>query len=70
MPGAILLLPQHVFTSWCLVKHRDDFTFTYLHFLCVILELGAFTTSYLETSGGSLVSEFYGMERPIGDVVL
>jgi hypothetical protein len=28
MRGDILLLPQHVFMVWCLVKHRDNFTFT------------------------------------------
>jgi hypothetical protein len=29
MSGAILLLPQYVFTAWCLVKHMDNFTFTF-----------------------------------------
>jgi hypothetical protein len=31
MRGAILPLPQYVFTAWCLVKHRDNFAspFTY-----------------------------------------
>jgi hypothetical protein len=28
MRGAIPPLPQHVFMVWCLVKHRDNFTFT------------------------------------------
>jgi hypothetical protein len=27
MLGAILPLPQYVFMTWCLVKHRDNFTF-------------------------------------------
>jgi hypothetical protein len=27
MRGAILL-PQYVFMAWCLVEHRDNFTFT------------------------------------------
>jgi len=27
MRGAILPLPQYVFIAWCLVKHRDNFTF-------------------------------------------
>jgi hypothetical protein len=27
MRGTILLLPQYVFMAWCLVKHRDTFTF-------------------------------------------
>jgi hypothetical protein len=26
--GAIPPLPQSVFMAWCLVKHRDNFTFT------------------------------------------
>jgi hypothetical protein len=28
MRGAIPLFPQYVFMVWCLVKHRDNFTFT------------------------------------------
>jgi hypothetical protein len=27
MCGAILPLPQYVFMAWCVVKHRDNFTF-------------------------------------------
>jgi hypothetical protein len=27
MSGAIHPLPQYVFRAWCLVKHRDNFTF-------------------------------------------
>jgi hypothetical protein len=27
MRGTILPLPQYVFMAWCLVKHRDNFTF-------------------------------------------
>jgi hypothetical protein len=27
MHGATSLLPQYVFMEWCLVKHRDNFTF-------------------------------------------
>jgi len=27
MRRAISPLPQYVFTAWCLVKHRDNFTF-------------------------------------------
>jgi hypothetical protein len=27
MSGTIPLLPQNVFMAWCLVKHRDNFTF-------------------------------------------
>jgi hypothetical protein len=29
MRGAIPLLPQYVFMALCLVKHRDNFTFTF-----------------------------------------
>jgi hypothetical protein len=28
MRGAIPPLPQYDFMAWCLVKHRDNFTFT------------------------------------------
>jgi hypothetical protein len=28
MRGAIPPLPQYAFMAWCLVKHRDTFTFT------------------------------------------
>jgi hypothetical protein len=27
MRGAILPLPQYAFMAWCLVKHREKFTF-------------------------------------------
>jgi hypothetical protein len=30
MRGAILPLPQYAFMAWCLVKHRDNFTFTFI----------------------------------------
>jgi hypothetical protein len=29
MLGAMSSLPQYVFMAWCLVKHRDNFTFTF-----------------------------------------
>jgi hypothetical protein len=29
MRGSIPPLPQYVFMEWCLVKHRDNFTFTF-----------------------------------------
>jgi hypothetical protein len=29
MSRAIPLLPLYVFMEWCLVKHRDNFTFTF-----------------------------------------
>jgi hypothetical protein len=33
MHGAIPPLPQYVFMAWCLVKHRDKFTFLYFTLL-------------------------------------
>jgi hypothetical protein len=33
MSGAIHPLPQYVSIAWCLVKHRDNFTFTLAEFL-------------------------------------
>jgi hypothetical protein len=30
MRGAIPLLPQWAFLAWCLVKHRDNFTFYWI----------------------------------------
>jgi hypothetical protein len=29
MCGTVLPLPQYAFMAWCLVKHRDNFTFTF-----------------------------------------
>jgi hypothetical protein len=29
MRGAIPPLPQYVFMAWCLLKHRDNFTFAF-----------------------------------------
>jgi hypothetical protein len=33
MHGTIPPLPQHAFVAWCLVKHRDNFTFTFYDFI-------------------------------------
>jgi hypothetical protein len=30
MRGAVHPLPQYAFIAWCLVKHRENFTFTFL----------------------------------------
>jgi len=30
MRGAISLLHQYAFMAWCLVKHMENFTFTFL----------------------------------------
>jgi hypothetical protein len=35
MHGAIPPLPQYVFMAWCLVKHRDNFTFTFFYYQSV-----------------------------------
>jgi len=37
MHGAIPPLPQYVFVAWCLVKHSDNFTFTFFTFICLDL---------------------------------
>jgi hypothetical protein len=29
--------PQYVFMAWCLVKHRDNFTFTYRRNIQIVL---------------------------------
>jgi hypothetical protein len=47
MHVAIPSLPQYVFMAWCLVKHRDNFTFTFI----VVDKLGQ------NISGGSSVTE-------------
>jgi len=36
MRWAIPSLPQYIFVAWCLVKHRDNFTFTLCYRRCVI----------------------------------
>jgi hypothetical protein len=38
MRGAILLLPQYALMEWCLVKHRDNFTF-YIIIIIIIISL-------------------------------
>jgi hypothetical protein len=29
-----IFTPQYVFMAWCLLKHRDNFTFTLFHIVC------------------------------------
>jgi hypothetical protein len=41
MRGAIPPLPQYVFMAWCLVKHRDKFTF----YVYLIPKRGLITSS-------------------------
>jgi hypothetical protein len=38
MRGAIIPLPQYAFMAWCLVKHRDNFTFTFTSVLVGTVE--------------------------------
>jgi hypothetical protein len=38
--------PQYVFVAWCLVKHRDDFTFTFTLFIAIPTATG-FVTVHL-----------------------
>jgi hypothetical protein len=37
MREAILQFLQYVFMAWCLVKHRDDFTFTLIIIIMIII---------------------------------
>jgi hypothetical protein len=30
MRGAVSPVPQYAFMAWCLVRHRDNFTFTFM----------------------------------------
>jgi len=39
MSGAITPLPKYVFMAWCLVKHRDNFTFIIMLYICYSLKL-------------------------------
>jgi hypothetical protein len=36
MRGAITPFPLYIFMAWCLVKHRDNFTFIINHHTCVV----------------------------------
>jgi hypothetical protein len=48
MSGAIPSLPQYAFMAWCLVKHRDNFTFTlpYLCYSWILNNLGHFLSRW------------------------
>jgi hypothetical protein len=39
MCGALPPLPQYVFMAWCLVKHRDNFTFTFTNGIMIYQKL-------------------------------
>jgi hypothetical protein len=57
MRGAIPPLPQYAFMAWCLVNHRDSFTFTFSTFVirvawlrdCKVLSGGYIGKRYLPT---------------------
>jgi hypothetical protein len=72
MSGAIPPLSQYAFMVWCLVKHRDNFTFTFMsgdrlfHMRPVVLRLSAHTkvpgslltiVTSIEQWGGGVVAE-------------
>jgi hypothetical protein len=43
MHGALPPLPQYTLMAWCLVKHRDNFTFTFSftgHLILVVCSKG------------------------------
>jgi hypothetical protein len=65
MSGAIPPLPKYAFMVWCLVKHRDNFTFTLLGdqmMKCAGLGLisvsvvGEFNEFRLTSNSGSIVA--------------
>jgi hypothetical protein len=59
MCGAIPPLPQYVFMAWCLVKHRDNFTFfTFLKpSLVTVDNCNSWSVSaFYETEGTQLYS--------------
>jgi hypothetical protein len=51
MREAIPPLPQYVFMAWCLVKHRDNSTFTFYIIIIIII-------IFFSTIGKYSVSEF------------
>jgi hypothetical protein len=51
MGGAILPFPQYAFMAWCLVKHRNNFTFSLRH--RIQTGSGAQPASYPMGIGGS-----------------
>jgi hypothetical protein len=49
MRGTIPPLPQYAFMAWCLVKHRDNFNFTfYVHHVGETLHQFIMTTETTE----------------------
>jgi hypothetical protein len=48
MHRAITLLSQYVFMAWCLVKHRDKFTFNFFSSFCMHLKGSGIPSYYLK----------------------
>jgi hypothetical protein len=57
MRGAILPLPQYAFTAWCLVKHRDNFTFTFYYVYAMLVSPGIPTSSPFFRATGKCLLE-------------
>jgi len=49
----LLPLPEYVFMIWCLVKHRDEFTFS---FTFIIILIGGVKSIYADAQGNVLVT--------------
>jgi hypothetical protein len=69
MRGAIHSLPQYAFMAWCLVKHRDNFTF-YLYIINIPAEefkkFGTVTNKqfvYKSHEGINFLMSFTGVTR-------
>jgi len=62
MREAIPPLPEHVFMAWCLVKHRDNFTFTFRKLKINELELTSSSIKFIPNfiKSSSLVTKFKG----------
>jgi hypothetical protein len=73
MRGATPPLPQYVFTVWCLVEHRDNFTFTFT--FTDLKELGCLTCSYSKLTSETITPfRHFGrtsrmMDRPIANTL-
>jgi hypothetical protein len=64
MSGAVLPLPQYNFMALCLVKHRDNFTFT----LVVLYGCGTWSLTLmkeykLQMSGNRILKDMYESKK-------
>jgi hypothetical protein len=55
MRGAIPPPPQYAFMTWC-VKHRENFTFTFIGLSLLPIYTAVAKTSFSDTSYTSLIS--------------